>query len=247
MYGPCQLEFPDSNDGYTLGDGDHVDKIDLTFNLEVSPPQWETSCYEYTSSSEYNSTAEWNEQPTFEDLNFKQKEWFLEDAWFSENEQFDFEQLNSEQKEWLLENEQLNFEQLNEQLNVWLSENEDFKEWFSENNQPNFEQISYDYASDESNDFCMSDRLSWKQSDNDQSVQVMCSELSCGVGFIDDGGICKYIDECGLNTHDCDENAVCKYNDSGYTCECKPGYNGDGFTCCGPGYYYDVWDNIVCV
>ena len=110
----------------------------------------------------------------------------------------------------------------------------------------NSRKFFFDYAPDESNDFCMSDRLSWKQSDNDQSVQVMCSELSCGVGFINDGGICKYIDECGLNTHDCDENAVCKYNDGGYTCECKPGYNGDGFICCGPGYYYDLWDNIVC-
>ena len=144
MYGPCQLEFPDSNDGYTLGDGDHVDKIDLTFNLEVSPPQWETSSYEYNFNSEKRS---------------------------------------------------------------------------------------YDYAPDESNDFCMSDGLSWKQSEDDRSVTVMCSEFFCGVGYIDDDGICKDIDECSLGTHGCNENADCANNDGGYTCECKPGYHGDGRTC----------------
>ena len=141
MYGPCQLEFPDSNDGYTLGGGDHVDKIDLTFNLEVSPPQWETSSYEYNFNSEKRS---------------------------------------------------------------------------------------YDYAPDESNDFCMSDGLSWKQSEDDRSVTVMCSEFFCGVGYIDDDGICKDIDECSLGTHDCHENAVCGNIDGGYICECKSIYHGDG-------------------
>ena len=145
MYGPCQLEIPDSGDEDTLDAENDVNKIDLTFNLEVSPPQWETSSYEYNFNSQKRS---------------------------------------------------------------------------------------YDYAPDESNDFCMPDGLSWKQSDNDQSVQVMCSEISCGVGFINDGGICRYIDECGLNTHDCDENAVCKYNVGGYTCVSKPGYKGGVFFLC---------------
>ena len=140
MYGPCQLEIPDSGDDA----GDDVDKIDLTFNLEVSPPQWETSSYEYNFNSEKRS---------------------------------------------------------------------------------------YDYAPDESNDFCMSDGLSWKQSEDDRSVTVMCSEFFCGVGYIDDDGICKDIDECSLGTHGCNENADCANNDGGYTCECKPGYHGDGRTC----------------
>ena len=80
MYGPCQLEIPDSGDDA----GDDVNKIDLTFNLEVSPPQWETSCYEYISTSEYNSTAEYNssyQQPNFEQFNIKQEQWREQYGW----------------------------------------------------------------------------------------------------------------------------------------------------------------------
>ena len=39
------------------------------------------------------------------------------------------------------------------------------------------------------------------------------------------------VDECTLDTDTCDPNAVCTNNDGSYTCECKDGYSGDGFTC----------------
>ena len=37
----------------------------------------------------------------------------------------------------------------------------------------------------------------------------------------------------------CDENADCTDTDTSYTCECKSGYKGDGFTCWKPQSYND--------
>ena len=40
------------------------------------------------------------------------------------------------------------------------------------------------------------------------------------------------IDECTENTHGCDTtNADCTDTDGSYTCACKIGWTGDGFTC----------------
>lgn len=38
-------------------------------------------------------------------------------------------------------------------------------------------------------------------------------------------------DECAVGTHTCDPNAQCTNALTGYTCACKSGYSGDGFTC----------------
>ncbi|XP_075992325.1 multiple EGF like domains 8 [Anticarsia gemmatalis] len=43
---------------------------------------------------------------------------------------------------------------------------------------------------------------------------------------------CPDVDECGLNLHDCNENAICNNTHGSYTCKCKQGYNGDGKTSC---------------
>ena len=40
-------------------------------------------------------------------------------------------------------------------------------------------------------------------------------------------------DECSLETDDCDNNAKCIDTDTSYTCECNPGFDGDGITCIG--------------
>jgi len=48
--------------------------------------------------------------------------------------------------------------------------------------------------------------------------------------------ICDYhsdVDECETNTANCSTNATCTNTEPGFTCECKPGYEGDGFTCDG--------------
>merc|ERR1712080_174377 len=42
---------------------------------------------------------------------------------------------------------------------------------------------------------------------------------------------CKGTDECKSGTHECDGNAYCTDTAASYTCECKPGYTGDGKTC----------------
>ena len=41
------------------------------------------------------------------------------------------------------------------------------------------------------------------------------------------------IDECVLGTHGCSANGFCTNTIGSYTCQCNPGYTGDGFTCIG--------------
>lgn len=36
------------------------------------------------------------------------------------------------------------------------------------------------------------------------------------------------IDECSTGEHRCDMLAMCVNTDGGYTCNCNPGYSGDG-------------------
>lgn len=43
---------------------------------------------------------------------------------------------------------------------------------------------------------------------------------------------CPDVDECGLNLHDCNENAICNNTHGSYTCKCKQGYIGDGKKIC---------------
>ena len=41
------------------------------------------------------------------------------------------------------------------------------------------------------------------------------------------------IDECSINSHSCDVNAVCSNTVGSYACACKAGFTGDGKTCSG--------------
>ena len=41
------------------------------------------------------------------------------------------------------------------------------------------------------------------------------------------------IDECVIGTHACHANAFCTNTIGSYTCACKTGFSGDGFTCTG--------------
>jgi hypothetical protein len=44
------------------------------------------------------------------------------------------------------------------------------------------------------------------------------------------------INECtagDANKHECDSHAICKNTVGGYTCTCKPGYEGNGKACDG--------------
>ena len=56
---------------------------------------------------------------------------------------------------------------------------------------------------------------------------------SCKEGYTGDGRSCELmlVDECQLNTHTCDQNAVCEDTHVSYTCTCDPGYKGDGMSC----------------
>ena len=39
------------------------------------------------------------------------------------------------------------------------------------------------------------------------------------------------INECTLNTDNCNANAACADTEGSFTCTCNPGYEGDGVTC----------------
>lgn len=46
------------------------------------------------------------------------------------------------------------------------------------------------------------------------------------------------IDECSNGENTCSPNANCYNTDGGYICQCKVGYNGDGYYC---GKLAKVW------
>lgn len=57
-----------------------------------------------------------------------------------------------------------------------------------------------------------------------------CTACTCDDGFVPFGGSCVDQNECDLE-NPCDPNAVCLNTEGGFTCECKTGWSGDGFTC----------------
>lgn len=42
---------------------------------------------------------------------------------------------------------------------------------------------------------------------------------------------CVDINECTTGTHRCDVSALCINEVGSFTCECRQGYSGDGYTC----------------
>jgi len=60
------------------------------------------------------------------------------------------------------------------------------------------------------------------------------------------------VNECGLGTHKCSENAACQdLEDKGYRCTCDDGYAGDGFKCqeideCSLGTH-ECHKNAICI
>ena len=54
------------------------------------------------------------------------------------------------------------------------------------------------------------------------------------------------VDECSLNTHDCDMNADCTNTIGSFNCTCDVGFIGDGVTCTGR-YLGIVKPLFVCV
>ena len=62
--------------------------------------------------------------------------------------------------------------------------------------------------------------------------EVLCG--ACPTGYVGDGRVCTMstpVDECAEGTDTCDVNARCIDTPTSYSCECNPGYSGDGFTC----------------
>ena len=55
--------------------------------------------------------------------------------------------------------------------------------------------------------------------------QLIILKLSFQVVFPAD------IDECAIDTHSCNGNAVCTNTEGSFTCACYPGFTGDGYLC----------------
>ena len=53
------------------------------------------------------------------------------------------------------------------------------------------------------------------------------------------------IDECKDNTNDCSKDATCNNTIGSFECTCKPGFTGDGSTCIGTNFQYDVFEQIL--
>ena len=49
------------------------------------------------------------------------------------------------------------------------------------------------------------------------------------------------IDECADLTHSCSSDADCTNIAGGYTCQCHPGFTGDGMNCTGRSSIMSVW------
>jgi len=61
------------------------------------------------------------------------------------------------------------------------------------------------------------------------SYQCRCEE-----GYAvqpDEGPGCVDIDECLLETYNCDENAECENTEGGFQCLCHEGFTGNGIVC----------------
>lgn len=59
----------------------------------------------------------------------------------------------------------------------------------------------------------------------------------CPTGFYKAAnGQCVDLNECTSGAAKCSSNAVCENSEGSFTCTCKEGYQGDGKTCCLPGY-----------
>ena len=50
-------------------------------------------------------------------------------------------------------------------------------------------------------------------------------------GQEDEEAACVDVNECNTAADRCDENAICYNEAGGYKCNCKAGYQGDGFNC----------------
>ena len=56
------------------------------------------------------------------------------------------------------------------------------------------------------------------------------------VGYSGDGvgtNGCSDINECSANAHNCADEATCVNSGGGFTCQCKAGFNGNGYQCSG--------------
>jgi hypothetical protein len=101
-------------------------------------------------------------------------------------------------------------------------------------NEPNAptgrEDASAPGGSDGSSPVCEGDDCEMPVTCDPTSTDPACA---CEAGFerATAGGQCADIDECATATAGCDAHATCRNEPGAFTCECQPGYEGDGTTC----------------
>ncbi len=78
----------------------------------------------------------------------------------------------------------------------------------------------------------------------------------CADGFYSEGEKCVDLNECHLNTHDCDSGSVCVNTEGGFYCQCSDGFQLDEFESgkrcldvneCEVGSYECSLPDMVCV
>ena len=75
------------------------------------------------------------------------------------------------------------------------------------------------------------------------SIPEQCVKISAGVrwgsgewlfyAILKTFNIFLDLDECILNSHSCDANALCTNTHGSHNCACKTGFSGDGRSCAG--------------
>ncbi|XP_066982620.1 adhesion G protein-coupled receptor E1-like isoform X1 [Macrobrachium rosenbergii] len=58
----------------------------------------------------------------------------------------------------------------------------------------------------------------------------------CPPGFAQNGSHCDDMDECARGKAECNPHAACRNSVGSYSCSCNPPFQGDGRTCCPPGF-----------
>jgi hypothetical protein len=59
---------------------------------------------------------------------------------------------------------------------------------------------------------------------------------SCPAGYYNSGSGCTDLNECTSGAAKCSDKATCTNTPGSFTCTCNAGFEGDGKTCCGPGF-----------
>ena len=77
----------------------------------------------------------------------------------------------------------------------------------------------------------LEDKRNIQNCDENGACNSMNNACECNDGYEGDGFSCSDIDECSIQSHNCDSNANCFNKIGSFECICKTGFDGDGVIC----------------